>query len=82
MHFPDAFALYSEQLGMFVVAGNKNSSNIPLIITSPDGITWTERVVSGNTTLWDVAYSEILGMFVIAGHHGAILTSMPYIPSA
>lgn len=44
-----------------------------LIITSPDGKTWTPRFSGNRDYLEDVAYGN--GVFVVMGNHGDILTS-------
>ena len=67
--------VYSEKLGLFVIVGY--IYNIPTIITSPDGINWTQQTISisNNIELRGITYSEQLNLFVIVGTQGTILTS-------
>jgi hypothetical protein len=43
------------------------------ILTSPDGVTWTQRDSGTSNNLSGVAYGN--GTFVAVGWHGTILTS-------
>lgn len=52
----------------FAVVGDKG-----IILTSPDGITWTERSSGTTNSLWGVTYAG--GIFVALGDSGTILTS-------
>jgi hypothetical protein len=44
-----------------------------IILTSPDGVNWTERASKTNDILFCVTYGN--GIFVAVGAKGAILTS-------
>jgi hypothetical protein len=54
--------------GLFVAVGDGGS-----ILTSPDGVNWTEQTSEANNQLNGVAYGN--GTFVVVGESGAILTS-------
>ncbi len=54
--------------GSFVVAGDYG-----VILTSPDGVTWTERVSGTYDFLYEITYGN--GAFVVVGADGIILTS-------
>jgi hypothetical protein len=56
--------------GTFVAVGGFFFANI--ILTSPDGVNWTERT-SRSKTLNSVTYGK--GLFVAVGNGGTILTS-------
>jgi len=43
------------------------------ILTSPDGVSWTERDSGTSNWLWGVTYGN--GTFVAVGDYGTILTS-------
>lgn len=64
--------------GTYVAAGDQGT-----IMTSPDGITWTQRFAGDSyatlstATLLGAAYSPSLNRFVIVGTGGTILTSSP-----
>jgi photosystem II stability/assembly factor-like uncharacterized protein len=45
----------------------------PTMLTSPDGVTWTEQTSPTNNELKDVTYGN--GLFVAVGEDGTILTS-------
>src|SRR5207302_1893499 len=62
--------------GLFVVVGDGNTNLDTVILTSPDGITWTPRSGGTNLPLWGVTYAN--GLFVAVGGNvdgGVILTS-------
>ena len=44
-----------------------------MILTSPDGITWTEQISGTSNNLAEVVYEN--GSFLVVGHSGTILTS-------
>lgn len=54
--------------GLFVVAGSEGA-----ILTSPDGITWNQRV--SNTLLWLYGASYGNGRYVVVGDAGKVLES-------
>lgn len=55
--------------GLYVMVGASGK-----IVTSPDGVTWTDRSISGVTNaLYHIEYGN--GMFVIAGDGGAMYKS-------
>ena len=61
---------YSESLGLFVAVGESGR-----ILTSSDGINWTNTTSGVSINLYSVTYSESLGLFVAVGGNGTILTS-------
>ena len=54
--------------GNFVAVGQDES-----ILTSPDGVPWTERRGGGTNWLRDITYGY--GLFVTVGEHGTLLSS-------
>ncbi|MBQ2173664.1 MAG: phage tail family protein, partial [Alphaproteobacteria bacterium] len=61
---------YSEPLGLFVAVGYGGT-----ILTSLDGVTWSNRISGVSVDLNGITYSEPLGLFVAVGDSGTILTS-------
>jgi hypothetical protein len=59
--------------GIYVAVGNNNLSGAPPILTSPDGINWTQRTTTGTATLNAVAFGA--GTWVTVGSSGAIFSS-------
>ena len=64
--------------GLFVAVGYRYSftanGDFVVILTSPDGVTWTEQDVSAHGVLWSVAYGN--GVFVaVGGTSAAVFTS-------
>ncbi len=59
---------YSEELGLFVGVGS-----VGRILTSPDGINWTQQTSGVNDNLRCIIYKN--GLFVAVGYSGIILTS-------
>lgn len=57
-----------------IVAAGGTSTSTAYIATSPDGITWTSRSVTGGA-LNGVAYSPSLGLYCAVGNAGLIVTS-------
>ena len=55
---------YSETLDIFVIVGNDG-----VILTSPDGTTWTSRTSGENSKLNDVSYFEDMQIFIIVGSY-------------
>jgi hypothetical protein len=66
--------VWSKELGLFVVVGDtslENSSQPSRIITSPDGINWTDRTNPDPTANWyGITWSPQLGIFVVVGYDG------------
>ena len=56
-----------------LVAAGGNYSAGPVILTSPDGVTWTTRAVPGTQVLYSVIKAGPL--YVATGYDGAVLTS-------
>lgn len=54
--------------GTFVAVGWNGA-----ILTSPDGVSWTQQTSGTGNSLYGVAYGN--GTFVAVGAYGAILTS-------
>ncbi len=54
--------------GLFVAVGGSGT-----ILTSPDGMTWTQQTSPASEILYDVAYGN--GTFVAVGYRGTIVTS-------
>ena len=52
-------AVWSQKLNLFVVVGNSG-----FIATSPNGVDWTARTVSGFSNLTSITWSQELEMFV------------------
>ena len=61
---------YSSELGIFIAVGASGT-----IITSPDGVTWTQQTSGVTTVLNKVIFSKKLGIFCIVCDVGTILTS-------
>ena len=61
---------YSSELGIFIAVGASGT-----IITSPDGVTWTQQTSGVSTGLYGITYSSELGIFIAVGASGTILTS-------
>ena len=62
---------YSEDLNLFVAVGSSGT-----ILTSPDGINWTQRSTDiGTIQLNYVYWCEQKNLFVIVGNGGVVLTS-------
>ena len=61
---------YSEPLGLFVAVGYGGT-----ILTSLDGVTWSNRISGVSASLYGIVYSEPLGLFVAVGDSGSISTS-------
>ena len=63
--------IYSgEPVGKFVAVGESG-----MILTSPDGVTWTAQTSGVDVFFKSVTYSEPVGKFVAVGEFGMILTS-------
>ena len=65
---------YSEHLGLFVAVGYL-VGYYGTIITSSDGITWTNQNIETIEDLSSIIFSEHLGLFFAVGSSGAIITS-------
>ena len=61
--------------GSFVAAADEG-----IILTSPDGMTWTMRQKKARKDLWSVSYGA--GTYVIVGLNGTILQSDSAIPAS
>lgn len=63
---------WAHALGLWVAVGSTTSGGAGAnVTTSPDGLTWTKRTVSGmpnNTTLRSVAWSPTLNLLVATGN--------------
>lgn len=72
---------WAEELGLFVGVGGIGAGGQPNVITSPDGITWTQRTAATDTNWQGVCWSPELGLLVAVGGSGtgpvptAIMTS-------
>ncbi len=73
-HANGAAACWSEDLGLWVAGNSGATPNTPLIMTSPDGSSWT-----GHTTPWDsingkgvigACWSPDLSLFCVCGESG------------
>ena len=72
----DLFSItYSETLGLFIIGGESGTNT--QVFTSPDGITWTSRIVSTTyrTEINSIVYSELQELFVAVANNGCIFTS-------
>jgi hypothetical protein len=58
-------AVWVSSLNLIVAVGNFGAGDH--IATSPDGITWTSRTISGNPDLWSIEYASELGLLVAQG---------------
>lgn len=60
--------------GLFVLVGAEYPGGPSVIVTSPDGVTWTER----NLDFWTLGLNNVAygnGVFVTVGNHDVIYTS-------
>lgn len=66
-------AVWVSSIPLWVAACSASTSAPPLnYATSPDGITWTARLITGSfVTLNDVAWSPTLGLFAMVGRIGS-----------
>ena len=62
-----ANAAYSSSLGLFCAVGFGDGTD-SYIVTSPDGVTWTERSNPKQAGLQDVCWSDTLGLFCAVGN--------------
>lgn len=61
--------IYVNELELYIALTSANTS-IP-IMTSPDGITWTNRSISGTARFWNnLCWSPVLKMCVVVGQSG------------
>lgn len=66
---------WSDSQGLFVVFSNGGSADE--CVTSPDGITWTNRTIASQTW-WDVAYSPALDLWcAVGGSAGPVIYTSP-----
>jgi photosystem II stability/assembly factor-like uncharacterized protein len=66
----NVYILWVESLQLYIAIDNSSK-----IITSLDGITWTQRATEIAVNITSLAWSESLELFVAVGNSGTVLTS-------
>lgn len=69
---------WSSSLNLFVGVANTSFNLNNNVMTSPDGITWTQGTTTSNAAFLDVVWSPELELFVAVGHDSSV-ASVPKV---